>query len=73
MLDFYCPSRRLALELDGGQHFDGRGVARDAERTAYLARRGIRVVRFTNLELLLEGEDVLAAIWEAIDGGRERP
>jgi very-short-patch-repair endonuclease len=65
-LDFYAPATRLAVELDGSGHFEEPGLARDAVRDAYLASRGIRVLRFTDRELLLEREAVLEVIWRAI-------
>ncbi|HEX7599855.1 MAG TPA: endonuclease domain-containing protein, partial [Polyangia bacterium] len=49
IVDFYCAERRLAVELDGGQHFTVEGQAYDRRRTAYLAALGIRVVRFTSV------------------------
>lgn len=59
IVDFYCPDRQLAVELDGGQHFTIEGLADDRRRTEYLARRGVRVVRFTNSELFENAEGVL--------------
>ncbi len=51
VLDFYCPSVKLAIELNGGQHgFDGQ-ARRDARRTAVLESRGIKVLRFWNNEV----------------------
>jgi very-short-patch-repair endonuclease len=44
IVDFYCPAARLVVELDGSQHLDQ--VDHDARRTAYLARAGLRVIRF---------------------------
>src|SRR5438128_240796 len=54
ILDFYCASEKLAVEVDGAQHFSEDGVASDAERTAFLEANGIRVVRFTNVEVLTQ-------------------
>ena len=62
VLDFYCPSRKIAIEADGGQHLSAEGLAGDAQRTRYLRDRGIRVLRFSNREILLETEGVLAVI-----------
>ncbi len=62
ILDFYCPCRRLAIELDGGQHFEAVMQAYDDRRTAYLRRRGIEVLRFTNDVVFNELEGVLDAI-----------
>ena len=66
ILDFYCAERGLAVELDGGQHFTDEGQEYDRRRTAYLAARGVRVLRFTNRELFEETESVLEAIREAV-------
>ena len=62
IVDFYCAARRLAVELDGGQHFTIEGQAYDRRRTEYLARREIRVLRFTNNELFENTEGVLELI-----------
>ena len=66
ILDFYCPARCLAVELDGGQHFEPETLCRDRNRTRYLQQRGIRVLRFTNLETLHERAGVLSALANAL-------
>jgi very-short-patch-repair endonuclease len=66
-LDFYCLKYGLAVEVDGGQHYEPTGVARDAERTRYLTHRGIRVLRFSNLQVLTEGNAVLEEIMRALE------
>ena len=48
IVDFYCAGARLVIELDGSQHYEDRGVAADAERDAYLAGLGLRVLRYSN-------------------------
>jgi len=48
VLDFYCPSERLAVELDGADHYTVNGIENDEERTAYLNSLKIRVIRFEN-------------------------
>jgi very-short-patch-repair endonuclease len=66
ILDFYCPERRLAVELDGSQHAEEAQCAHDAERTRFLEQQGIRVLRFWNREFT-EGENgVLEAILTAL-------
>ena len=65
-LDFFCPEASLAIELDGGQHFEGAHRERDRARDAALAASGVRVLRFTDLEVLLEPEVVGEAIWRAV-------
>ena len=66
ILDFYCIEKRLAVEADGGQHFTPEGREADARRTEYLEQRGVRVLRFTNREILTEEDGVLAAISQAL-------
>jgi len=62
ILDFYCPARRLAVELDGGQHFDPLALRYDQRRTAFLHRRGIQVIRFPNDLVFREPLNILDAI-----------
>ena len=62
VLDFYCAELGLAVELDGGQHFSDQALRRDAERSRYLGGRGIRVIRFSNREVLAQMPELLAEI-----------
>ena len=57
----------MVVEVDGSQHFEEGGVFHDAERTEILRSYGLRVLRFTNIEVLNETESVLTAIWEELD------
>ena len=59
VLDFYCHECRLAVELDGGQHGEAAHRRRDDTRTAFLERKGVAVLRYSNLEVLQETEAVL--------------
>ena len=52
ILDFYCAAVKLAVELDGSQHYEPEQLPYDACRTAYLNQLGIRVLRFSNLDVL---------------------
>lgn len=67
ILDFYCVQARLALEIDGGQHGAERKRRDDELRDEYLRSRGVRVLRFSNLEVLQETEAVLEAVWRRLD------
>jgi len=62
ILDFYCPSEKLCVELDGAGHFTPEGVAYDKTRTEYLNRLNIRVIRFRNLDVFEQMEKVLSEI-----------
>jgi very-short-patch-repair endonuclease len=61
--DFACPGHKLAIELDGGQYLAKEAV--DAARTEELRRRGYRVLRFWNGDVM----ENLAGVLEVI--GRE--
>ena len=63
IVDFYCYKARLAIELDGSQHYEENGPELDAARTAYLQEvEKIKVLRFTNLEIKQNFEGVCAVI-----------
>ena len=51
IVDFYCAQARLAVELDGGGHFETAQIEADRRRTADLEAMGLRVVRFANSEV----------------------
>jgi very-short-patch-repair endonuclease len=67
IVDFYCPSRRLVVEVDGGQHFEPIQRAYDNERTKFLNSHGICVVRVTNAEVMNDIDSVLEKILEVAD------
>jgi very-short-patch-repair endonuclease len=62
IVDFYCSTLRLVIELDGESHFTEQGKAHDVERTAILEGYGLTVLRFTNREVMEQFEDVCARI-----------
>ncbi len=51
ILDFYCSKAKLAIELDGSQHFETEAAEKDRIRTQYLNSIGICVLRFPNNEI----------------------
>ena len=68
VLDFYCAAMQLAIEVDGGQHFEAATAAADAQRTQYLNARGVRVLRFTDTQILTERLTVAEHIRGALAG-----
>jgi very-short-patch-repair endonuclease len=62
ILDFYCPSERLAVELDGSAHDHDAAQAHDARRADFLAKVGIRTIRFENRDVRRNIEGVLIVI-----------
>ena len=60
--DFYCHQAKLAVELDGSQHYDPAEMEKDRKRTQYLESQGVRVLRFTNLDIQRQFRSVCEAI-----------
>ena len=56
--DFYCAEAKLVIELDGSEHYSEEGEAYDKERTAFLEKYGLSVIRITNTEVLKNFEGV---------------
>ena len=51
IVDFYCASAKLVIEVDGSQHYEPQGMAYDAERSAFLSALGLEVLRFSNRDI----------------------
>lgn len=66
IVDFYCSSAKLVIELDGKQHFTSQGRQYDAERSQILNSHGLRVIRFTNHDVDTKFSQVCDAIHHAI-------
>ena len=64
IVDFYCPKAKLVIEVDGSQHFSDEVTSYDRIRDEYLSSLGLRVLRFTNTEVLTNTEGVLERISE---------
>ena len=67
VLDFYCPSKRLAIEIDGGQHAEEIHCKHDTRRTEYLQAKDIQVLRFWNNEVMQNLEGVWHKIRDELD------
>ncbi|HYJ92285.1 MAG TPA: endonuclease domain-containing protein [Pyrinomonadaceae bacterium] len=71
ILDFYCASEKLAIELDGAAHFTGWGIQCDRERRLFLQQFGINVIRFEN-NMVFEDEEWVLGNIRAQFGWQER-
>jgi len=67
ILDFLCVERSLVVELDGDSHAQPEQVVWDEQRTRFLEARGLRVLRFSNHEVLCETEAVLQQVYAALN------
>ena len=66
IVDFACLSRKLVIELDGGQHAEQHN--HDKKREDYLRGKGYRILRFWNNEVFQNCMDVLEAVYQALVG-----
>ncbi len=71
IVDFYCPKAKLVIEVDGSHHLVGETVEYDRIRDEYLITFGLRVMRFTNTDVLTNIEGVFESIIE--NTGDENP
>ena len=63
IVDFYCASARLVIEVDGSQHFTKQGIEYDKERSAIIEAYNLKVLRFTNYEV----NTAFKSVYETID------
>ncbi len=59
IVDFICIEKSLVVEVDGGYHSEYEQMQRDKCRTEHLENMGLRVIRFSNEEILTDIEGVL--------------
>jgi len=62
IVDLYCPAARLVVEVDGEAHSMGNHPQRDEGRDAWLKQQGLRVVRFSAIDVMRDLESVVTAI-----------
>ena len=63
VVDFYCHEKQLVIEVDGAIHQKSDISKRDLNRTAELERMGIKVIRFTNEEVINNIDEVKEKIF----------
>ena len=71
VVDFFCPAKRLIIELDGGHHNEDEAAERDRKRQHWLEQQGYRVIRFWNSEITADLNAVLERIYVELYGSRE--
>ncbi len=65
IVDLLCQRKRLIIELDGSQHMEAMNYDRD--RTAFLERKGYKVMRFWNNDVLTQTENILEVILHELE------
>jgi very-short-patch-repair endonuclease len=66
IVDFYCAALKLVIEVDGDTHFTEEGQLCDRQRTEVLTGYGLKVIRFTNDEVMNQFEGVCEQIQSLI-------
>ena len=66
VVDFYCPTARLAIELDGESHYQDDAVEYDRQRQRFIESHGHKVIRFTNGQIFEDIDQVLKIISQHI-------
>ena len=66
--DFYCPSLKLVIELDGSQHFTEEGLEYDKIREDFMKSLGIKTLRFNNNDVWNNIEGILEEIMNNLYG-----
>ena len=67
VLDFYCHSLKLCFEIDGDSHFEEEALEYDKIRTEFLENARIKVIRFTNKEIMDNIDGVLETLMNKIN------
>ncbi|MBI3956587.1 MAG: endonuclease domain-containing protein [Candidatus Kerfeldbacteria bacterium] len=67
VVDFYCPKKRLVIEVDGDSHFSPTERQHDETRTIFLARLGPTVIRVRNDEATQDLNEVLQRLESLLD------
>jgi very-short-patch-repair endonuclease len=66
ILDFLSIKARLAVEVDGSQHYTEDGMKKDAKRDAYLRAHGLTVLHFSAYDTVRDVGGVVQEIWDKI-------
>jgi very-short-patch-repair endonuclease len=66
IVDFYCPSSKLIIEVDGGQHYQDEGDRRDKVRDDYMKNLGMKILRVSDREVLKNLHGVVERIYEIL-------
>ena len=73
IVDFYCHSARLIIELDGSQHYEEKGLLKDKIRTERIEQRNLTVIRIPNNEVSRNFEGVCQYIDIAVKESLRQP
>ena len=66
IVDFYCHEQKLVIDIDGDSHYEDPAQVYDQKRTEFLESQGLRVVRFTNSEVMESIDGVMIVLEKLI-------
>lgn len=66
VVDFYCPEKKLIIEIDGDIHFYDRNIETDKIREEYFRKPGLIVRRDTNLDVIKNLDNALENLRQAL-------
>ncbi|MBQ8896467.1 MAG: endonuclease domain-containing protein [Clostridia bacterium] len=66
IVDFYCASARLVIEVDGVQHASDEGLANDRQRDEYLESLGLFVLRIANHDINTDFDNVCTGVYDIV-------
>ena len=66
IVDFYIPSKKIVIEIDGSQHYEHDAREKDLTRDKKLESLGIKVLRYTNFQINRDFENVCKDILKNI-------
>ena len=72
IVDFFCADAMLVIEIDGAQHYNEQGLSYDKERSNYLNSLGLKVIRFTNIEIDRNFQGVCLSIDRTVQTSKSR-
>ncbi len=67
IVDFYIVTSKIVIELDGSQHYEDKGIESDTTREVFLNSLGIKVLRYSNLDINQRFESVCQDILNNLD------
>ena len=66
IVDFSCPTKKIAIEIDGGYHDQPKQKEYDEKRSEWLISKGWKIIRFKNEEIIANTENVISKIKKEI-------
>jgi very-short-patch-repair endonuclease len=73
IVDFYCPSAKHIIELDGSQHDGEKGLRKDKVREQYLMGLGFQVIRFPSTEVFGNIDGIVSDIYDQLPKKSPQP